>query len=396
LGCVSVRLLKSVPGARNLSTIVATSSSARVLNLHALHVEQPEDPDYRGAPMFAHPVLNRAIIVKHNVAPGEEDRLAPRRFNATKVIFPLDPADLNLGGQFLFVDQHDFIGGLSRHLEYGDLPLDRDVSVLRLLDRLPTLDPFLVREALAKEEIEVDRCYFRFSQPDKAHMLGFVEGEMGSLIQLCFGELRAGDQRTKRLSRLLLADYDAPDLLPLQTTLQMDDRDFSEAMFAWKAVLYYRWRTHTLTTPLKATLRSIAGLGLTRSSEEALRFTRSAKSLLESSIASAWRGIGETLQLYDQAYGALIEKQDPASFRQFLAQGSGLFLDLGERIGRLEQVIGFWAYRLSQHDTMSAEEVVDALRDLLQGMSVWPRAGPGPEKPEPGPGIVDAYAPAES
>ncbi len=85
MGCVSVRLLKSVPGARNLSTIVATSSSARVLNLHALHVEQPEDPDYRGAPMFAHPVLNRAIIVKHNVAPGEEDRLAPRRFNATKV-----------------------------------------------------------------------------------------------------------------------------------------------------------------------------------------------------------------------------------------------------------------------------------------------------------------------
>ncbi len=387
-----VRLLKSIPGVRNLSTIVATSSSARVLNLHALYIEQPEDPDYRGAPMFAHPLLNRAIIVKHNVAPGEEDRLAPRRFNATKVIFPLDPSDLNLGGQFLFVDQHDFVGVLSRHLEYGDLPLDRDVAVLRVFDRLPTLDPFLVREALAKEDIEVDRCYFRFSQPDKAHMLGFVEGEMGSLIKLCFGELRAGDQRTKRLSRLLLADYDAPDLAPLQSTLQMDDRDFSEAMFSWKAVLYYRWRIHTLTTPLKSTLRSISRLGAKRSSEDTQRFTLSAKSLLENSIAAAWRGIAETLQLYDQAYSALIEKQDPASFRQFLAQGSGLFLDLGERIGRLEQVIGFWAYRLSQHDTMSAEEVVDALRDLLQGMSIWPGAGPEPEKAESGPDIFDTYA----
>ncbi len=240
--------------------------------------------------MFAHPLLNRAIIVKHNVAPGEEDRLAPRRFNATKVIFPLDPSDLNLGGQFLFIDQHDFVGVLSRHLEYEDLPLDRDVAVLRVLDRLPTLDPFLVREALAKEEIEVDRCYFRFSQPDKAHMLGFVEGEMGSLIKLCFGELRFQDQRTKRLSRLLLADYDAPDLAPLQVTLQMDDRDFSEAMFSWKAVLYYRWRIHTLTNPLKTTLRSISRLGGKRSSEDTLRFTMSAKSLLENSIAGAWRG----------------------------------------------------------------------------------------------------------
>jgi len=386
------RLLKSVPGVRNLTTIVATSTSARVLNLHALYVEHPEDPDYRGAPMFAHPLLNRAIIVKHNVAPGEEDRLAPRRFNATKVIFPLDPSDLNLGGQFLFVDQHDFVGVLSRHLEYEDLPLDRDVAVLRVLDRLPTLDPFLVREALAKEEIEVDRCYFRFSQPDKAHMLGFVEGEMGSLIKLCFGELRFQDQRTKRLSRLLLADYDAPDLAPLQVTLQMDDRDFSEAMFSWKAVLYYRWRIHTLTNPLKTTLRSISRLGGKRSSEDTLRFTMSAKSLLENSIAAAWRGIGETLQLYDQAYTALIERQDPASFRQFLAQGSGLFLDLGERIGRLEQVIGFWSYRLSQHDTMSAEEVVDALRDLLQGMSIWPGAGPEPEKSESTTDVFDNVA----
>jgi len=163
-------------------------------------------------------------------------------------------------------------------------------------------------------------------------------------------------------------------------------------MFSWKAVLYYRWRIHTLTNPLKTTLRSISRLGGKRSSEDTLRFTMSAKSLLENSIAGAWRGIGETLQLYDQAYTALIERQDPASFRQFLAQGSGLFLDLGERIGRLEQVIGFWSYRLSQHDTMSAEEVVDALRDLLQGMSIWPGAGPEPEKSESTTDVFDNVA----
>jgi hypothetical protein len=373
-----LRLLKTIPGVRNLTTIVATSSSARVLNLHGLYVDQPTDPDYRATPMFAHPVLNRAIIVKHNVAPGEEDRAAPRRFNATKVIFPLDPSDLNLGGQFLFVDQTDFVGILSRHLEYGELPLERDVAVLRVLDRLPTLDPFLVREALAKEEIEVDRCYFRFSQPDKSRMLGFVEGEMGSLIRLCFGELRAQDRRTKRLSRLLLADYDAPDLAPLQTTLQMGDGEFSEAMFSWKALLYYRWRCQALTPALKTTLRSISRLGDKRTSSETLRFILSCKSSLETSIASAWRGIGETLQLYDATYKTLIDKQNPESFRRFLTHGSGLFLELGEQIGRLEQLIGFWGFRLNLHDSMSAEDVVDGLRDLMQGMAIWPGAGPEP------------------
>ncbi|HLK25979.1 MAG TPA: hypothetical protein VKT30_15100 [Caulobacteraceae bacterium] len=387
-----MRPLRTVPGVRNLTTIVATASSARVLNLHALYVDQPRDPDYRGAPMFSHPLLNRSIIVKHNVAPGEEDRLAPRRFNATKVIFPLDPSDLNLGGQYLFVDQHDFVGVLARNLEYGERPFDRDVTVLRVLDRLPTLDPFLVREALAKEEIEVDRSYFRFTQPDKARMLGFVEGEMGSLIKLCFGELRAEDRRTKRLSRLLLADHDAPDLLPLQTTLHMDDLEFAEAMFSWKALLYYRWKVQTLTPALKTTLRSISRLGQKRLPSDTLEFLLHAKTSLEHTIASAWRRIGEALQLYDRAYNALIEKQDPESFRRFLTQGSGLFLDLGEQIGRIEQLIGFWGHRLAQHEATPPEEVLETLRDLMQGMSIWPGCGPEPVTADPDADFEDDYA----
>jgi hypothetical protein len=373
--------LKAVAGVRNLKAIVAVSSSARILNLHALAAEEPADPDYAAKPMFVHPLLNRSIIVKHNVAPGEEERLAPRRFNATKVIFPFDPHDLNLGGQFIFVEQHDFMAALARHLEYGDLPLDRDVEVLRTLDSLPTLDPFLVRESLARREIEVDRCYFRFSEPDKVQMLGFVEGQMESLIKLCFGELQAQDRRTKRLSRLLLADYDSPDLAPLQLTLQMDDDEFSEAIFSWKAFLYYRWRAQTLAPALKGVMRSISRLSRRRYDTEALRFVVSAKALLERTIVESWREIGQTLKLYDRAYQALIQDQKPESFRNFLIQGAGLFVDLGERIGRLEQIVSFWTYRLDQHYTgnMSPDEVMDAMRDLLQGLSIWPAAKTAPE-----------------
>ncbi|HLI65148.1 MAG TPA: hypothetical protein VKU90_02185 [Caulobacteraceae bacterium] len=370
-----MQTLKATPGVKNLRAMVEMSSSARLLNLHGLAEERPSDPDRLAAPMFAHPVLNRAIIAKHNVAAGEEERLAPRRFNATKVIFPLDPRDLNLGGQYLFIEQHDFVGVLGRHLEYGDRPLERDLAVLRLMDRLPTLDPFLLREALAREEIEVDRSYFRFSQPDKAHMLGFVEGQMGSLIKLCFGDLRPEDRRTKRLSRLLLADSDSPDLGPLQTTLKMDDQAFSEAMFSWKALLYYRWRVQVLAPVLKTTLKSILSLGGKRYAADAEAFVERARMLLQRTIAESWREIGDTLRRYDAAYSTLIDSRDPDSFRRFLTQGSGLFIDLGEGIGRLEQVVSYWSHRLRGHASgMGPDEVIDALRDLLQGLSI--AAGP--------------------
>ncbi|MDP3747511.1 MAG: hypothetical protein Q8Q88_10740, partial [Phenylobacterium sp.] len=134
---------KAGGGVRSLKGIVATAGAGRVLNLHALAAEVLDDPDYGERPLFIHPVLNRSIIMKYNVPSGEEDNLAPRRFNSTKIVFPFDQDDLDLGGQGLFVDQPDFPNVLARVLDYTDLPFGRDVMVLRTLDRLPTLDPFL-------------------------------------------------------------------------------------------------------------------------------------------------------------------------------------------------------------------------------------------------------------
>lgn len=369
-----MQILKATVGVASLKSIVATSSSARILNLHGLAIDQPADSEYASKPMFLHPVLNRSIIVKHNVRPGEEERVAPRRFNATKIIFPFDPVDLGLGGQFMFVGQEDFMATLTRHLEYGGLVLDRDLAVLKILDNLPTLDPFLVREVLARHRIEVDASYYRFTEPDKAHMLGFVERQIESLIKLCFGEEDANEQRAKRLSQLLLADNDSPELAPLQLTLRMQGAEFAEAMFAWKAFLYYRWRTHALAPALKLTARSIARINRRRYDTDGLRFVIAAKALLETTLTKTWREIGESLKQYDRAYAGLTSNRQPETFREFLRTGSSLFIDLGDRIGRLEQVVSFWGYRLAQHHNggMSPDDVMDAMRDLLQGLSIWP------------------------
>jgi len=195
---------------------------------------------------------------------------------------------------------------------------------------------------------------------------------MESLIQLCFGELDPADPRTERMSRLLLSDGDSAELEPLKTTLKMDDEDFSEAMFAWKAFLYYRWRAQTMAPALKSTLRSIAKLSNRRCDADTLAFMVKAKGQIEGAIATAWREIGQTLKLYDNAYLALTQDQKPENFRGFLSKGASLFIGLGERIGRLEQVVSFWSYRLDQHTAMSPDELSDNLRDLLQGLSNRP------------------------
>ena len=97
-----------------------------------------------------------------------------------------------------------------------------------------------------QQHIEVARCYYRFSESDRRRCCGFVAREIAALIQLCFGETDRNDERARRLSQILLADQDSPELEPLRATLRMDPDEFSEAMFAWKAFLYYRWRSQAL------------------------------------------------------------------------------------------------------------------------------------------------------
>jgi hypothetical protein len=369
-----MQVVKSVPGVRSLKSITTAAASARVLDLHGMAGEISGELDYAEKPMFQHPILNRTIIVKHNVRSSEEDRLAPRRFNATKVIFPFDPADLNLGGQYLFVEQADFVAVLTRHLDYGELDPARDIAVLRVLDRLPTLDPFLIREILAQQHIEVARCYYRFSKADREEMLGFVSREIAALIQLCFGEADGNAQRARRLSQILLADQDSLELEPLRSTLRMDADEFSEAMFAWKAFLYYRWRSQALTPELRATVRALSNIRQRQFERDELSFVMAARRLLERTIATALQEVNFRLQAYDRAFGSLTNRDNPDSFRHFLIHGSNLFVELGERIGRLDQIVSFWGDRFGHERVaaMAPDDVLEGMRDLLHALSIWP------------------------
>lgn len=374
-----MQALNAVAGLRSLKSIIATASSVRVLDLHALASEELDDPDYAEKPLFIHPVLNRSIILKHNLRSGETDRLSPGRFSATKIIFPFDPADLNMGGQWLFVGQRNFIAALARHLDYTNQAMERDVAVLRVLDRLPTLDPFLIRESLLRQKIDVGRCYYRFSESDRTEMLSFVASEIEALVQLCFGNSKGNEDRMQRLSQLLLSNQDSAELEPLRETFRLDPAQFSEAMFSWKAFLYYRWRSRALSAALKTTMSSISAIRAGRHERDELAFVVRAKQLVQKTVTTSWREVGQRLKLYDDAFAALTGQGDPETFRTFLVRSSSLFIELGVRIGRLEQVVSFWNDRFGDQRATGAspDDVLGGMRDLLQAMSLELTARPG-------------------
>jgi hypothetical protein len=364
--------LPTVSGVQSLRSITARSSSARVLDLHSLALHCAGDPDHRQRPMFTHPVLNRTLIVKHHPRPGEFEYASDVGAIVTKVIFPFDPEDLDLGGQFMLIDDPDLVGHMERHLDYRDGDLNRDVAMLQLLDRLPTLDPFLLSEAFSANKIDVAPCYFRLSPTDKAQMRDFVSAQVTTLLGLCLAGALVSDSQAKRLSDLILAEGESPELDPLRLAMRMEWPEFAQAMFCWKAVLYYRWRSGALRPEIKATRRSIAAVETSRFDPDTAPFIRVAINQLETLLTDCERRIAELFRIYDEVFDALTEQRSPEPFRRFLVDGPRVFSRLGERMGRLEQLVSYWSHQFPGRRTrqLSPEAVFDGMRNLLSALSL--------------------------
>jgi hypothetical protein len=154
-------------------------------------------------------------------------------------------------------------------------------------------------------------------------------------------------------------------------------------MFAWKAFLYYRWRSRVIAPRLKSTLNSVAAISAGRYDIDQMPIVMRAKQRLEETAARAWREVGQRLKLYDKAFAALTERKSPEAFRAFLKQGPDMVLEVGQRIGQLELVIGFWDYRFGDRpiSAVAPDTVFEGMRDLLQALSV--ALSPPAKKPRP-------------
>ncbi|UDF05669.1 hypothetical protein [Asticcacaulis sp. AND118] len=356
---------------RSLANLSETASTSRVLNLGHVYRTHGDLPEYGLKPFFTNRQMNRALILKHTLRANEQDLFAKPRRTTTKIILPFDNEDLKLGGQSVLVGQvgYDaFLRNIYNTKAVATLP---DAEVLRALDELPSLDPFLVREHLGRRGYRPAGCYLHISQADIARMIGFANSEIESLVREAFGS--AMQQATLKLAGKILANELDHELDPLRMTLRLSNGEFSDGVFSWRGFLYFKWRYTELQEELNKVLNGLATYQPMMTREKAvLDFLSDIRPRLGRRISQAIVSVGRTLAVYDKAYQALTRGRDPGPFRRFLLDGPSLFFELGEHIGILSHISSFWNYRMARVHRMqrlSAEEYAELLMDYSDSLS---------------------------
>jgi hypothetical protein len=358
---------------RSLRALERTASTSRVLNLIAIEAESAHRPEYAEAPLFRNKILNTALIIKHRLRNDDIYLFDEARPTATKIIIPFDRRDLGLGGQSVFVGQRGWTDVLVEACNAsGDM--HRDLSVLRMIDTLPSLDPFLLREHLRRHGLSVASCYFALSPADYEAMQGFVTMEITKLIELAYRDLGGiGRAHAARLVEALLATDVDERLEPLRETLVMDGGSFKEGVFSWKGFLYYKWVLTTLWPKLTDVANEIGRIAVTGQRDaETSRYLEEARRRLQGGVMVERTAILRTLRIYDDAFDSLVDNGRPQAFRDFLLRAPELFLSLGERVGVISHISSFWRYRFPEGEALTAhiDEAVDIFMDFETGLSV--------------------------
>ncbi|MBX9802413.1 MAG: hypothetical protein K2Y04_06550 [Caulobacteraceae bacterium] len=357
---------------RSLEFLEKSASTARVLNLFQIYKVHGQTTAWSEQPLFQTPGLNQALLIKHRLRRNETDLFRGQRRVATKIVVPIDNRELKAGGRYVFFDQINHTAILK---EVFGITVDHpDFRTLRLIDQLPSLDPFLLREQLSRAGIDPAPCYFAISEGDMQKMLNFVQHEIEPLVQLSLGGTKASPGAISRMAAKILSNAPGDRLDGLGEVLRLSPEQYEEGIFCWKGFLYFKWTLGSMAEDIASVMDKVASIKpVGPMDREAREYLARGREVVRDQIKLARKETRQTMKIYDEAYAGLTQNGDALIFRDFLLRAPGLFARLGEQLGAIQHVISFWNFRFRpKSPAPSVSELIDIFMDFetsLKGRS---------------------------
>jgi len=363
-------------GVRSLALIRESGSTARVLNLAVIFERFGQTEEYAAKPMFRSTTLNRALILKHAVRIDERDLFVAAPITATKVVLPFAAKELHLGGRAILVGERAWERAIREAAgQLSEADMTADLELLRLLNTLPSFDPFLLRERLRHSGYEPSRVYFDMSEADILRMREFTGREIEQLVGLAYAN--GGDMArdmSQKLADKLMTDETAKALDPLRMALQLAEDEYREGVFSWKGFLYYKWISVGMRENLAALTREMLSARVQGADNEAREQLAEIRRRIADMISQSSQKIENALLDYGTAFAGLSSGK-PGVFRDFLRTAPTLFIPIGEAIGVVKHIESFWRFRFppGRPQILQADEAFEIYCDFdatLGGMAI--------------------------
>ena len=320
--------------------------SPRVFNCNVITRQiLAQEPEAAG--FFRCKPLNKLVLIKDAVPESEATEAVSSI--GTKIYFPFNENDIYEGGRTIFShDKHverafaDNFG--EGALKSGDFAAD--LRMIRLLERLPSLDPFLMKDALRNDGHEINPAYFEVSKELWDQIESYILKSFEPLVLAAFPDtLSATDERARLLVQKVWEARDLETLRPLAAAFQLPAGQELEIFAAWKGINYYAFQYERAKPMMFEMMTWLKDLSLPPVAISANERKELNAQLDESrnQLRVQWQVADGIIRDYQNSYDKLFRlRQGSADFMAFLKKSNKAYWDIGTALGKTGHAAYCW------------------------------------------------------
>lgn len=320
--------------------------SPRVLNCNQL-TRRVLQKDANATRLFRNLGLNNVVLVKDAVPEAERRHNTPPV--GTKLYFPFNQDDVYEGGRTIFLHDPHLPDALNESFGLRNPPgqdaLAADLRILKILDHLPSLDPFLMKDAFLREGLSVNEAYFEISPEQWGEIEFFIMQRFEPLAKAAFPDALSSDDKARRMVEKIWEGTDMVALAPLIEAFRLPSDQAPIIFSSWKGINFYSYQYDRVKPKLIEMAKWLAAievpLGAIPSDER--RQLLAGRDAVKEQLRRDWQTVETILRSYQDGYDKMFkEKGSSAQFLGFLRECGKAYWDLGNGLGKANHAAYCW------------------------------------------------------
>jgi hypothetical protein len=352
-------------------SLMLEGGSSRVFNCVEKHLKLRAE-GVKDASFFKHEPFHNVVIIKEGAIARSALPLGRRL--ATKLYFPYNIRDGYEGGRSIYLHDpkllevlNEVVGLQGKKLQKENV--QNDLKILQVMDGLPSLDAFLMRDALELDGLTPNPLYLDVSETERAAIYEFIRLRFEPLVRAALGD---GTYQPQKVAGLVDKIWEARDLDALDPLIQACRFPKGEALrifTSWKGINFYTFEYERCRPDIDALTQWLDETSVPRFSSATVDPDQIAY-LKRSAIARLThhrKVVADIVNEYDDTYAQFVSNpQGTANFIRFLNRSKELYWRLGESLSALDHATHCWQIVTTnfQGRRLPAEQLALALECL--------------------------------
>lgn len=358
-------------GSRYLKPMLDAGSS-RVFNCNDV-ARRLERQEIENPYLFKTPAMHHLVLIKEALR-YDDPRHPKSQVIGSKLYVPYNSDELYEGGRSIFFHSPSLLQVFHEqfgvdHSEATAVGLDHDLKIFRILDELPSLDGFLMRDALELEGIFANEAYFEVSAEERVAIQEFIRGKMEPLVRAAYGGKRPPSNKVTQLIDAMWEAKDITALEPLILAFRFPKEEALAIFGAWKGINFYSFEYHRGRKKREAFAQWLKEDAMPKNlvPREVFQVLEPIRRETIERLRGHWVDVDNTLKQYDKLYGEFVASANPGGFISFLRGAKAIYWQLGDSLSKIDHAINCWnIWTKAAPSRRLPFEQLEAMLDLLK------------------------------